>query len=84
MEQAQFVFHSWNDLRSHDRRAYEAIRRYAEDIPDGPWALSSADELEWPGVRYLVELTSMSTKASTVVVFRRQGLDYCVESSSLT
>ena len=84
MEKAQFVFQSWNDLRSHDRRAYEAIRRYAEDIQDGPWALSSADELEWPGARYLVELTSMATKASAVVVFRRQGMDYCVESSSFS
>ena len=84
MEKSQFVFQSWNDLRSHDRRAYEAIRRYAENIQDGPWALSSADELEVPGVCYLVELKSMATKASAVVVFRRQGLDYCVESSSFS
>lgn len=83
MEKAKFMFHSWNELRNHDRRAYEAIRRYAEDIPNGPWALSSADELEVPGVRYLVELTSMATKARAVVVFKHQGSDYCVESSSL-
>ena len=83
MEKAQFVLRSWNDLRSHDRRAYEAIRRYAEDIPDGPWALREAEDQCLTGERYLVTLFGTRSRDILTVVFVRQGNDYFVESSSL-
>lgn len=83
MEKAQFVFRSWNDLRSHDRRAYEAIRRYAEDSPNGPWALREAEDQSLTGERYIVTLFGTRSRDVLTVVFVRQGNDYFVESSSL-
>lgn len=83
MEKAQFVFQSWNDLRSHDRRAYEAIRRYAENIQDGPWALREAEDQSLTGEHYLVTLFGTRSRNVLNVVFVRKGNDYFVESSSL-
>ena len=62
MQNNEFFADSWGAFRELDYPAYHALKKFSDQLPNGPWALVWAFDTDGSRCCYAVTLKSMLTQ----------------------